>query len=331
VRDSVGLFDVSTFAKYEVAGPGAEAWLKHLLAGRIPARQGKTTLAPMVSEKGRLIGDFTVTRLGEMHFLLLGAGSMEPIHMRRFLALLPEHGVEFTNRSGDWTGVMIAGPEARNLLSRLTNEDVSNDGMPFLSGRRLAVDGVSSVAAVRVSFTGELGYELYCPAGDGTRLLHAVLDAGRTFDLRLAGSRALMSLRLEKAYPSWGSELTSDYTPFEPGLGRFIDLSRDFIGKAPIAAVAERPPAERLVSLVVDSDGSDCFGGEAVFRDGTYVGYVSSGGYGYTVGESLALAYLMTEAIEDGAAVEVEMMGVRRKATVSPAARFDPQGKRQRA
>lgn len=330
VRASVGLFDISTFAKYEIAGPGAEPWLKRLLAGRIPAKIGKTALCPMVSERGRLIGDFTVTRIGEQEFLLFGAGAMEPIHMRRFSSLLPQNGVQLINRSADWVGVMIAGPQARNLLSRLTNYDVSNEAFPFLSGKRLPVDGVPEVTAVRLSFTGELGFELYCPSADGPRLLSQILDAGGGFGLRLAGSRALMSLRLEKAYPSWGAELSSDYTPFEPGLGRFIDLSRDFIGRNSLAERAGLPPAERLVSVVVDADEGDCFGGEAVFRDGSYVGYVSSGGYGHTIGESLALAYLDPGAVEEGASVEVEMIGTRRQAMISLAPRFDPEGKRQR-
>jgi dimethylglycine dehydrogenase len=330
VRDSVGLFDISTFAKYEFAGPAAESWLRQLLAGRIPTRLGQTALVPMVSEKGRLIGDFTVTRLGEQQFLVIGAGSMETMHIRHFTAMLPKHGVVLTNHSAEWTGTMIAGPEARHLLSRLTNDDVSNEAMPFLSGKRLSVDGISDVKAVRISFTGELGYELYCLASDGPKLLIEMLKAGSDFDLRLAGSRALMSLRLEKAYPSWGSELTSDYTPYEPGLDRFLDLSRDFVGKTAIEKLAEVPPTERLVTLVVDTDDMDCFGGEAVFRDGRYIGYVSSGGYGHTIGESLALAYLDPRAVEERAVVEVEMIGTQRKATISLAARFDRQGKRQR-
>lgn len=331
VRSSVGLFDISTFAKYEVSGPGAEAWLQRLLAGRIPAKISKTALCPMVSEKGRLLGDFTVTRLEPERFLLLGAGSMESIHMRRFAAHLPASGVELQNLTGTWAGAMIAGPASRALLARLTNDDLSGNAFPFLSAKRLGIDGVPMVTAVRVSFTGELGYELYCPLDQGPRLFEALAEAGRDHGVRLAGSRALMSLRLEKAYPSWGLELTADYTPFEPSLARFVDLDRsDFIGRAALIEAAAIGPAERLTPILVDTDNIDCFGGEAVFRDGDYVGYVTSGGYGYTLEQSLALAYLRTDAIEDQADVEIEMIGAKHKGRVILRAPFDPDGRRMR-
>ena len=332
VRETVGLFDVSTFGKYEVAGPGSEAWLSRLLAGRVPKKVGKTALCPMLSEKGLLIGDFTVTRLAQDRFLLLGAGSMESIHMRRLSGLLPESGVLLENHTGDWAGAMIAGPDARAVLTRLTNEDVSNDGFPFLSGREMSLDGISSAAAIRISFTGDLGYEIYCPADEGARLFEAIAEAGREHNLRLAGSRALMSLRLEKSYPSWGRELTSDYTPLEPGLERFINFGRSgFIGRDALLEKAKRAPAEKLTTLVIETDDVDCFGGEAVYRDGDYVGYVSSGGYGYTVNESLALAYLQPNAIEDLAELEVELLGARHRGMVSTRPRFDPGGERLRA
>jgi dimethylglycine dehydrogenase len=332
VRQSVGLFDISTYAKYEVAGPGAEDWLKRILAGRVPARVGKIALCPMVSKTGRLLGDFTVSRLGPDRFVLIGAGSMEAIHMRRFVDHLPTDGVQLHNRSAAWAGAMIAGPNARALLMRLTNEDVSNDGLPFLSNRSLSIDGVAQVMAMRVSFTGELGYELYCPIQEGQRLLEVLADAGREYGLRLAGSRALMSLRLEKSFPSWGLELSADYTPFEPGMDRFVDLERrDFVGREALLAAARSQPTEKLATIVIDADDTDCFGGEAVFRDGERIGYVSSGGYGHTVNESLALAYLRPDAIEDAADVEVEVIGARRGGRISLRPRFDPHGKQMRA
>ncbi|RWM09939.1 MAG: FAD-dependent oxidoreductase [Mesorhizobium sp.] len=332
VRRSVGLFDVSTYAKYEVVGPMAEDWLSRILAGRVPAKAGKTALSPMVSKAGRLVGDFTVSRLGPERFVLIGAGSMEAIHMRRFMDYLPTDGVQLHNRSAAWAGAMIAGPNARALLKRLTSEDVSNDVFPFLSNSSLNIDGVGRVVALRVSFTGELGYELFCPIAEGPTLLERLAEAGSEYGIRLAGSRALMSLRLEKSFPSWGLELSSDYTPFESGLDRFIDLKRgDFIGRDALLTASRSQSSEKLVSIIIDASHLDCFGGEAVFRNGERIGYVSSGGYGHTVSESLALAYLLPDAIEDGADVEVEIIGSRYASRISLRPRFDSHGERMRA
>jgi dimethylglycine dehydrogenase len=331
VRETAGLFDVSTFAKYEVCGSGAEAWLKRLLAGRIPAKIGKSTICPMVSPKGRLIGDFTVSRLGLERFLMLGAGSMESIHMRYF-GSHPATGVELINHTGEWTGAMIAGPSSRNVLARLTNVDISNAAFPLLSSKCLDVDGVPSVTALRVSFTGELGYELYCPREHGPRLLEVLSDAGAEYGMGPAGSRALMSLRLEKAFPSWGLELSSDYTPFEPGLGRFVDLDRkDFVGHAAVAEASETRPLEKLVAITVNADDVDCAGGEAVLRDGDYVGYVTSGGYGHTLNQSLGMAYLRADAAEDDAELEVEIIGKKYLAEAVRGVPFDPEGRRMRS
>jgi dimethylglycine dehydrogenase len=186
--------------------------------------------------------------------------------------------------------------------------------------------------AVRVSFTGELGYELYVPAEYQRVLLDELMAAGRDLGLALAGSRALLSLRLEKSFPTWASELGPDYTPLETGLSRFVRLDKgDFVGREALAARVKEGPREKLSTFVVEADGVDCFGGEAIFRDGRYVGYVTSGGFGHTVGESLALGYLRTPAWEPGARYEIELLGQRRKAVLSEKPRFDPEGARMRS
>lgn len=332
VRDGVGLIEISTFAKYEVTGPDAAAWLDRLLAGRVPVQVGRIALNPMLSPKGRIIGDFTVTRLSEGRFLLLGAGSMQGFHMRWFAAQVAAAGVQVRNRTDELSGLMIAGPRARSLLARLTNVDVSNDGFPFLSARALAVEGAADVTAVRVSFTGELGFELYCPAAQAPALFAALIDAGRDLGLRLVGSRALMWLRLEKSFPSWGLELSPDYTPMEPGLDRFVRFDKgDFIGRDAVLRAREKGAKERLAVFVVDTDDADCSGGEGVFKDGRYAGYITSGGYGHTVGESLALGYVKAEMFEPDGVYEIELLGARRRSVLHVRPRLDPEGARMRA
>ncbi|MCP4391374.1 MAG: aminomethyl transferase family protein, partial [Gammaproteobacteria bacterium] len=160
VRDNVGLFDFSTFAKYLVTGPQAASWLDHVFANRIPARTGKSALMPMLSPKGRVIGDFTLTRLADDRFLMLGAGAMQRIHMRWFRDQPPAAGVEVANLSSDYAGLHIAGPGSRSLLEKITEADVSNESLPFLSGHQMTLAGSPEAIVVRVSFTGGLGYEL---------------------------------------------------------------------------------------------------------------------------------------------------------------------------
>jgi dimethylglycine dehydrogenase len=333
VRGSVGLLEISTFAKYEVSGPGAAAWLDRILANRLPNSDGKTVLSPMLSQKGRLIGDFTVTRLAEGRFILLGAGPMQRYHMRWFEQNLPADGtVRVENLSARYCGLQIAGPAARELLRKVADADVGANAFPFLSGREMAIGACPNAIAVRVSFTGELGYEIYMPAEYQRVVYDELLAAGRGLGLRHFGSRALLSLRVEKAFPSWGVDLSPDYSPFEPGLGRFVRLDKpDFIGKAAAEQRSAAGPRERLASFVVEADGVDCFGGEAIWRNGDLAGYVTSGSYGHHVGESLALGYVKPAYFEDGARFEIEVVGERRPARLSARPRFDPDGARMRS
>ena len=330
-RKGVGLFEISPNAKYRVSGKGAEAWLDGLLAGRTPRHDGDIALSPMLSEKGRLIGDFSITRLDGESFLLVGAGSMQRIHMRWFTGRLPDHGVTIENLSERSAGLMIAGPRARDLLSRVARADVSSSRLPFFSGRKMPLTDSVEAEVLRLSFTGELGYELYMPMHHQHDVFDRLMELGADLGLRLAGSRAMMALRLEKSFPSWGLELSADQTSSEAGIDRFIDWQKpEFVGRS--AAMAERDsgPRYRLSTLVVEAKDADCSGGEPVWRDGTYVGYITSGGYGHTVGESLALCYVETDAWEDGAQFEVELNGKRLVATLSPQCRFDPAGDRMR-
>jgi dimethylglycine dehydrogenase len=333
LRDGVGLLEISTFAKYEATGKGVGAWLDHLLANRMPKAIGKTVLSPMLSPKGRLIGDFTVTRLGDDRFVLLGSGPMQRYHMRWFQQNLPADGsIRIENLSARYCGLHVAGPAARELLQAVAvDEDVGGNVFPFLTAREMAIGPCPNAIVVRVSFTGELGYEIYMPAEYQRTVFETLTAAGKAHGLRLAGSRALLSLRVEKGFPSWAVDLSPDYTPYEPGLGRFVRLDKpDFIGKAGAEAASKAGPKERLATFVVEANGVDCFGGEAIYRDGALAGYVTSGTYGHTVKESLALGYVKPQFFADGAACEIELLGKRRPALLSARPRFDPDGARMR-
>jgi dimethylglycine dehydrogenase len=331
VRTGVGLFEISAFSKFLVSGPGAGDWLDLLLANNLPA-PGGTVLTPMLSPKGRLTGDFTVSRLGEERYLLIGSGAAQKIHERWFdLHGAAAGSVRVDNLTPHYAGFHIAGPNSRALLERLSADDVSGEALPFLSARALDLEGCPEAIVIRVSFTGELGYELHFPAMYQEPFLDRILEAGGRFGLTLAGMRALMWLRLEKSFPSWGAELSSDYSPLEPGLDRFVRWNKgDFVGRDALTRLREAGPRERLATLVVETDAADCWGGESIYRDGEHVGYVTSGGYGPVVRESLALGYVRAPALEEGAAVEVLVRGERRPAVLTLTPRFDPNGLRMR-
>jgi dimethylglycine dehydrogenase len=329
VRENAGLFEVSTFAKYLVSGPNAWTWLDRLLTNTVPIRIGKTVLSPMLSEKGRIIGDFTVTRLDNDKFMLLGAGFMQEVHKRWFNANR-EVGADFKNISLDYAGMHIAGPKSRDVLAQLTNVDVSNSSFPFLSGRKMALAGVADCLVFRVSFSGELGYEIYAPMASHRALFRKIVAAGKPFGLRLCGSRALTSLRLEKGYASWGADIGPDYSPWDAELGQFVRLSKPFIGRDAAEKSKTQSEWKRLLASV-HAGSLDAAGGEPVFRNREYVGYVSSGGYGHTTGKSIAMCYLRRDALGKAEDFTIEILGNRYPISIQEQPLVDPEGRRQRA
>jgi len=331
-RDAVGLFEISTFAKYVFSGAQAETFLDGLLANTLPQKVGKTILSPMLTPKGKIQGDFTVTRLGNTSFLALGAGGMEGEHVRWFKQHLPENGVTFTNQTDHWSGLMIAGPNARELLSRTCGEDVSNEAFPFLSAKSMELEGAAQAVVVRVSFTGELGYEIYVPSMYQIGVFDALVHHGKDLGLRLAGGHALMNLRLEKSFQSWGLELSSDYSPMETGLDRFVKITnRNFIGREAFLEARKEEPKERFATFVVEAGDVDCAGGEPIFLSGQCVGYVTSGGFGYSINKSLALGYVNRESHQPGGKYEIEILGNLHPAGLVKGALYDPEGKRMRS
>jgi len=332
VRGGAGLIETSTFAKYRVRGPSARDWLDRVLANRVPEEDGRIVLSPMLSPRGRLVGDFTVSRLGAEDYFLVGSGAMEGWHLRWWSQWLPAAGVTVEPMTSRLTGFAITGPQARTLLSRLTGADVSAEGIPFLAARRLEVGPTRDVLVLRIAFTGELGYELYFPPEHQRPLLAAIESAGEDLGLRLAGGRALGSLRIEKAFPSWGAELSPDYTPFDAGLDRFIKLDKgDFVGRDAALRLKQQTPASRLCQLAVETRDADAWGGEPVLCDGKYAGYVTSAAFGHCVGKSLALAYVDRMVAEHGKALDVVVLGEPRPARVLSEPAFDPGGERMRS
>jgi dimethylglycine dehydrogenase len=335
VRAGVGLIETSSYSKYAVTGSGAEIWLARLLAGRIPA-VGRMALTPMLNPAGRLIGDFTLAKLGPERFMIFGSGIAEEQHMRWFESRLPKDGsVRVESLASRIAGLSIAGPKARELLSRLTPRDVSNEAFSFLSFREMTL-GLAPAMIGRISFTGELGYEIWVTPDYQLTLYQAILEAGQDLDLTHFGSRALGSLRLEKSFGSWRREYTADYTPLEAGLGRFIDWRRnDFVGRDAVIAENEAGAKRRLVTLKVDtadgSEGADAIGNEPVYREGRLAGWVTSGGYGHCAGTSIAMAYLDSGFVNgEAGGFEVALLGEPRPAAIAPAPLVDPEGTRMR-
>ena len=279
--------------------------------------------------RGGIAGDFTVTKMAGDEYWIIGSGMAERYH-QRFWAMVPlPEGTTFTSRTEATCGFNVAGPKSRDLLQRLSNADLSNEAWPFMRSGRLEIAGVEC-GALRVSFTGDLGWEIYCHEPDQVAVYAALIEAAKALEGGPVGSRALMSLRVEKGYGSWSREYSPEYWPQETGLERLIKLDKEFLHKAAYLALKDNAPREvlRLVE-VLEVGSADATGGEPIFLpDGTPVGKVTSGTYGYSVGKSLALAYL--KGVEPGAEVDVMILGRPHRGRVLAGPPFDPKGERLR-
>lgn len=331
VRNGVGINEIHNFSKFSVSGPGAEVWLDRIMAGRIPIT-GRLTLCPMLSERGRLIGDFTISKLDDDLFQLTASYGSQNYHQRWLEQHLPVEGVRLRNISKQRLGFQIAGPMARDLLAGVARADVSREALPFLTVRQMQIGCLEAIVQ-RVSYTGDLGYEIYVDASNQVALYQTLAKVGETFHLRPFGMRAMMSLRLEKSFGSWLSEYKPDYTPVETGLDRFVAWQKeaDFIGR--IAAEKDRKAGatRRLCTFVVDAKDADPVADEPIWRNDQVVGFVTSGGYAHYVGKSVAIGFLPVEMIEPGVEVEIEILGERRPATMIQKPLFDPGNERMRS
>ena len=324
VRRGVGLNEVHNFGKYEVSGDGAFEYLDTIMAGKIPP-PGRLSLNPMLSPKGRIIGDFTVAQLASNVFQVTASFGAQAYHMRWFEQHLPASGVSLKNVSRQRIGFQIAGPRAQELLSRVTLADVSTAAMPFLSIREIDI-GQCQAIVQRVSYTGDRGYEIYVPWYNQVALYQLLTEAGMDLGLRPFGMRAMMSLRLDKSFGSWMREFKPDYTPLETGLDRFVayDKPAEFIGKAAALAEKERGVTRKLCTFEVDARDADAVAWEPIWHDGAVVGYVTSGGYSHYAEKSIAFGFLPLELIEEGRQVEIEILGDLIPARLYTAPLFDP-------
>lgn len=330
VRERVGVIEITGYAKYEITGSGAESWLSQLLANRMPAK-GHLALTPMLNEAGRLIGDFTVAKVDDERFYIFGSGPAENYHMRWFEAHLPQDGsVVVRPLTTELAGLSIAGPRARDLLAKLTDADVSNAALPFMAFREMDL-GLVPAKVGRVSFTGDLGYEIWVRSDYLTAAHDMIVEAGHDLGLAHFGGRALMSLRLEKSWGTWAREYRPIYGPLEAGLGRFVSFKKnDFIGRDGALKEKETGGVLRLLTFTVDTKDVDVIGDEPVWHKGKVVGWITSGGYAHFAGKSVALGYVPKEIKGDDEGFEIEIIGKRYKARPQREPLFDPKGERMR-
>ena len=329
VHDNVGLMDMSAFAKCEVSGPGAEAWLNSILTNRVPKKAGRVTLTYLLNLRGGVRAEFTLTRIGPERFYLISAGALETHDLDTLEKLLPADGGVRIDKVTTARGVLVlAGPRSREVLAKVADIDVSNEAFPWLTARRMSVRSAGLIA-MRVNFVGELGYELHHPIEMQNAIFDALMAAGAPFGIKPFGIRAMDSLRLEKSYKLVGRELSIEYAALESGLERFVDLDRGpFLGRDALVAWRDKGFANKLVTLEVEGvSDADARGSEPVMKNGAMVGRTTSGGYGWRTGKSLALAMVNPEFSQVGGEVDVRILGETRRAVVIPDSPYDPANK----
>ena len=327
LRQNVGIIDISNFGKYLCRGDGAYEFLDSIFANKIPKNVGASCLSPIIGKMGGIAADATITKLSDDSFWIVSSGAAEGFQQRFYNLVKRGKGTEFISKSEDYCGFNVAGPKSRELLQRLSNKDLSNEAWPFFKSGSLIIAGVECLA-MRVSFTGDLGWELYCEKHNQLALYKLLIENASQIGGGPVGSRALMSLRLEKGYGSWGREYSPEYWPHEVGLERLIANKPNFINKNEVESVLALPAREQLVVLKLNEadvrkSNADALGGEPIFKDGNGIGRVTSGGYGYSVNMSLALGFV--KGIESGEEVDVMVLGKPHKATVLSEPPFDPE------
>jgi 4-methylaminobutanoate oxidase (formaldehyde-forming) len=329
-REAAALFDETSFAKLEVSGAGAADFLELLCDNRVARAVGQITYTQMLNRRGGIESDFTVARLAEDRFGIVTGTAFGRHDLAWIRSHLPADGsgdVQVQDVTSRWACMGLWGPRARDVLRGCTSADLD---FPYMTLRELWVGDVP-VRALRVTYVGELGWELYCPTEFGASLWKALWEAGAPHGLVAGGYRAIDSLRLEKGYRVWGADITPDQTPWEGGLGFCVKLDKgDFIGRPALLAARERGEQRRLCCLTLADRGAVAVGNEPVTVDGVLLGRVTSGGYGYTVDASIAYAYLPPEQAEPGTAVEVEIFGDWIEGQIAAEPLYDPAGERVR-
>ena len=329
VRSAVGVSEIANFSKHEFRGPDARKYLDFILAGKIP-KPGRITLNPMITKKGKLYGDLTVACFNEEKFMIFGSGAVQEMHRRWFEKYLPDAGVSYKNRSDDYHGLAISGPKSRELISKISREDFSNEAFKFRDTRETFVGGVP-VILNRISFTGELGYEIYTAPQFQIKLFEEIENNGKDLGLKVFGGRALMSMRLEKNWGVWTLDFRPDFTAAESGLDFFINWNKDFLGKEAALKEKQDGPKKKLVTMIIHTENIDVTGDEAILKDGKCIGYITSGGYAHSAKQSMAMGYVPVKLAKNNIELEIEINGNFYKAIIKSEPLYDPKGKRMRS
>ncbi len=326
--ERVAVLDLPGFTKFEVTGSGANAWINHMVAGVVP-KPGRTALNYFCAPSGGIVTEMTVTTLAPDRYWLISAAAGERHDEHWLQEHLPSSSVRLENLSARYGTLIVVGPKSRDVLSLLTRADLSNEAFPWLSVRTIEI-GYTKALAVRVNYVGELGWELHLPTEHLLSVYDLLFDAGQQFGISDYGLYAMDSLRLEKCYRSWKADLTTEYTPFMASLDRFVRLEKagGFIGQEALKIEAVAGPKERFVPLIVDATDSDAAAVSIVYHRDQPVGLVTSGGYGYRINKSIALAYVRTDLAVAGQELHIDILGSRRKAVVGREPLFDPENLR---
>jgi 4-methylaminobutanoate oxidase (formaldehyde-forming) len=333
-RERAGLFDETSFNKIEVRGPGALKFLQWMCANDIDKPVGSVVYTSMLNERGGIECDFTVTRLAEDRFLIITGTALGQHDLSWIRLHLPGDGsVTVEDVTSAYACIGLWGPRARDILSKVTRDDISHAGFPYMTARHLTVGKVPALA-MRVTYVGELGWEFYCPTEYGQTLWDTLYEAGQEFGLVPAGYRAIDSLRLEKGYRYWSADVTPDYTPYEAGLGFAVKLTKGaFIGRDALLQQKEEGIRQKLCCLTLADPTAVAIGNEPVRPRGEeqVIGWITSAGYGYSVQKSIAYAYLPLEYSKVGTPLDVEILGERIDAQVEREPLWDPKGERIKA
>ncbi|HER25861.1 MAG TPA: FAD-dependent oxidoreductase [Rhodospirillales bacterium] len=333
VAENVGLLDMTAFAKCRISGPGAEVFLENFIANTLPKKIGRLGLCHALNKNGGVHSEFTIMREAPDSFYLVSAGAMQRLDHDYLQKAMPDdNSVRFDQLTNQIGVLVLAGPKARTVMERVSRADFSNGAFPWLSGQDINV-GLAPTLAVRVNFVGELGWELHHPLEYQNHIFDAVMKAGKDLGIKPFGIRAMDCLRLEKSYRLVGTELSIEYAPFESGLHRFIKMDKDdFTGKAALATWQDKGFENAFATLeVLGTTDADALGNNPIFQDGTVIGRATSGGYGWRLGKSLALAMIRPDLAAVGTELEIEILGNRYAAKVIPESPYDPDNEKLRA
>ena len=333
VSEHVGIQDMSAFAKCAISGPGAESWLDQLLTNAVPKKTGRVTLSYLLTDKGGVRAEFTVYKAGPQRFYLVSAGAFERHDHDYLRKAMPRDGsVEFERLTTAMGVLVLAGPRARDVLAQVTDADLSNEAFPWLTGQRISI-GAAPVDALRVNFIGELGWEIHHPIEMQNYIFDRLMAVGAAYDIRPFGIRAMTAMALEKSYKLIPRELSVEYAALESGLDRFIAMKKQtFHGRDALIAWRDRGFANRLVTMEVhDVTDADARGSEPVYHNGVLAGRATSGGYGWRVGKSLALAMVRPDLAVEGASFDLAILGTLHRATIIGDSPFDPDNLRLRS